>query len=357
MKSYSRSFACQAVLTLSVLGCVLLASASLGCGGNTDAPGRSTASATSGVPTPSGATSGQAPTAAAVPTVPSGAASSETGQSLPSAIGSADAIESGPPWFGLPPQKKDEVAKVINPKDETPYSGNTGTVHGRITIKGDPPPDSLSSDGKPLHFPDECTDASRMYQKLFRVGAKGAVADAMVAVTEYEGFAPAKVRSQHTTLKKCALTTRTVVVSYGQRIEVSNKDADLTYMPYLDGAPFRALMVAIPKGKPIKLYPMVPGHYLLRDQLQRPYLLADVFVVPYATFDVTAIDGRYEIRNVPVGKAKIDAFLPAINKSEGKEIVVKAGDNVIDLQLAYDQKKDSPVPVPAPFWGDRGGPK
>ena len=77
----------------------------------------------------------------------------------------------------------------------------------------------------------------------------------------------------------------------------------------------------------------------------------------FRSFDVTAIDGRYEIRNVPVGKAKIDAFLPVINKSEGKAIEVKEGVNVIDLELTYDQKKDAPIPVPQPLWGDRDGPK
>ena len=332
---------------------VALALGWVGCGSsgaNPDAGARSSIGASSSAKPPS---SGQAsPSSTAT-----SSANPEPGQPLASGISSADATEFGPPWFGLPSQKKDDVAKVINPKDETPYSGKTGTIRGRITIKGDPPPGALSPEGKPFHFPDECSDAVSKYQKLFRVGEKGALADAMVAVTEYDGFVPAKDRAQHTTLRKCALTTRTVVASFGQRIEVSNKDTNATYMPYLDGAPFRALMVAIPMGKPIKLYPMVPGHYLLRDQLQRPFLIADVFVVPYATFDVTAIDGRYEIRNVPVGKAKIDAFLPVINKSEGKAIEVKEGVNVIDLELTYDQKKDAPIPVPQPLWGDRDGPK
>jgi hypothetical protein len=300
----------------------------------------------------SGAPSTSGPSAAS----PAGSDAPPSPSSLPSEISSAEVTETGPPWFGLPPRMKDPVAKAIDPKDETPYSGKTGTVRGHITIKGDAPPDALSSIGKPWTFPPACSDAADVFGKLFRKGKKGELADAMVAVTEYSGFVPPKARMKSVEIRKCALGSRTIVATFGQRIEVSNKDADLTYMPYLDGAPFRALMVAIPGGKPIKLYPMQPGHYLLRDQLQRPFLIGDVFVLPYATFDVTRTDGRYEVAGVPVGKARIDAFLPVINKSVGKDIEVKEGDNLVDLELTYDAKTDKPVPIPEPIWGDRPAP-
>lgn len=300
-----------------------------------------------------GATSGTSSGSTAPSQASSTASPSESAHGLPSEISSADVTESGPPWFGLPPQKKDEVAKTIDPKDETPYSGKTATVRGHITIKGAAPPDALAANGKPHEFPKECTDAPDLYGKLFRKGAHGELADAMVAITEYEGFVPPKARARSLEIRNCALNTRTIVATFGQRIEVSNKDTELTYMPYLDGAPFRALMVAVPRGKPIKLYPMQPGHYLLRDQLKRPFLIADVFVLPYATFDVTRTDGRYEIQGVPVGKVRIDAFLPSIDKSVGKEIEIKEGENVVDLELSYDPKTDKPVVVPEPIWGDR----
>lgn len=337
----------SAARTLGVLAMALVAAQ--GCGSGASGPSGTGAPSASGAAAPST----PSPTATAPTTASSAAA---TGTALPSEIGSADAVELGPPWFGIPDHKKDEVAKAINPKDETPYAGKTGTVRGHITIRGDAPPAASGPGGKPLVFPSECSSAADVYGKLFRKGPKGELADAMVAITEYAGFVPPKQRMKSLEIRTCAFNTRTVVATYGQRIEVSNKDTSLTYMPYLDGAPFRALMVAIPGGKPIKLYPMQPGHYLLRDEMKRPFLLADVFVLPYATFDVSRTDGRYEIAGVPVGKVRIDAFLPVIDKSVGKEIEVKEGDNVIDLELTYDAKTDKAVPVPEPVWGDRKAP-
>jgi hypothetical protein len=118
--------------------------------------------------------------------------------------------------------------------------------------------------------------------------------------------------------------------------------------------PFRAAMVAVPGGKPIKLYPTEPGHYLIRDMMNRPFLLADVFVVPYATTAVTGLDGQFEIKNVPVGTVAVDAMLPVINKSVRKKpFEVHEGDNVLNLELHYDKDKDQAVPVPSAIWGDR----
>lgn len=305
---------------------------------------------------------GCGPGAAPQPASTGSAASNTAGSGAPTAsqtaLASASAnpeenVDSGPPWFGLQARFKDEVAKVVNPNDETPYTGKTGTVKGKITLKGDAPPDALDPAGSAFVFPDECKNAPDLYKKLFRVGKDGALADAMVAVTEYKGFVPARERMKKVSIHRCAMSTKTIVATFGQRIEVSNSDGDLQYMPYLDGSPIRAMMVAMPKGKPIKLFPQKPGHYLVRDEMNRPFLIADAFVLPYATFDVTVSDGTYEIRGVPVGKVKVDAFLPVIDKSVGKEIEVKEGDNVVDLTLQYSAAKDKPVSVPAPIWGDR----
>jgi len=88
--------------------------------------------------------------------------------------------------------------------------------------------------------------------------------------------------------------------------------------------------------------------------MNRPYLVSDVYVVPYATTDVTDLDGQYSIPNVPVGLVHVDALLPVIDKTaSAKGVEVHEGENVVDLELTYDAKTDKPVPVPAPIWGDR----
>ena len=232
------------------------------------------------------------------------------------------------------PVDLEKVSAEVNPKKEPAYNGPTGTLKGTIRIEGDAPPDI------PVKLTKGCGEAAATYGKLFRVGVGGALADAMVAVTGYQGFVPAKEEALTFTIHGCALETKTIVATYGQRIDVTNKDTLESYMPYLNGAESRAVMVAVPGGVPVKLYPHAVGHYQLGDQLPSN-LFAEVFVLKYATHAVSGLDGRYEIKGIPVGKVHVDAYLPSINRSVGQVFEVKEGDNTVDLTLKYDLKAEA----------------
>lgn len=256
----------------------------------------------------------------------------------------------------VPPEK---VAEVVNPKKEAPYSGPTGTLTGTIRIKGDAAPMDSAT------FPPECDEAAAMYAPLFRTGKDQALADVLVAVTGYEGYVPAKEEAVKLTLRGCAISQRTVVATFGQRIEVANIDKTATYMPYLDGAPFRVVMVAIPGGDPVKMYPQEPGHYMIRDQMGKLFMTSDVYALKYATHAVTGLDGRYEIAGIPVGKVKVNAFLPAADLTSDQEIEIKAGENNADITLEFDlkkyeerranaAKKITPKPLPSGEIGPKG---
>jgi hypothetical protein len=315
-------------------GLLVVGAGALGCKGPSSdatgaAPAGSGAPATTGV-APQGAPSGQAP--AVVTTDPNGVVVAV-------------------------PVPAEKVAKVVNPKGEKAYKGPTGTLKGVVRIKGDP--------SVPIEyaFPPGCGEAAATHGKLFRTGQDGTLADVMVAVTGYEGFVPPREPAEKTTIHGCALQKRTMAVAYGQRIEVSNLDRSESYMPYLDGAPFRAVLVAMPGGDSVKFYPQEPGHYLIRDQLPKPYLTADVYVVAYATHDVTGLDGQFEIPDIPVGKVKASAFLPAIDKVSEQQIEIKAGENTLDFVLEFsreeyqkkiDASKKPPAVAPAPTIGPKG---
>lgn len=272
----------------------------------------------------------------------------------PSASGAASAAPTAPPpiatataapsasvdTHGIPigiPYPATKILAVVNPRGAAPYKGPTGTLKGTIRMEGDEAPTVTG-----LKIPSKCGEASATYGKIFRVGLGKALADALVAVTGFNGIVPADGEVVKMTIHGCALARRTIAATYGQRIEIANLDPGQQYMPYLDGAAADAILVAVYDGSPVKLYPGESGHYLVRDMMPNPFLTADVFVLPYATHDVTGLDGQYEIKNIPVGKVKVNAFLPVLLRkaAEEKLFEIKPGENKLDFTLKFDLKKD-----------------
>jgi hypothetical protein len=258
------------------------------------------------------------------------AAPNSTSSAAPSASAPAAPFAIGIP---LPAAN---IAKVVNPNNAEPYKGPTATLRGAVRIKGDPPPTTN------LTFPaDKCGEAAATYGKLFRVGLEGAAADVLVTVLGYKQFVPAREEAKKITIHGCAFNRRTVAMTFGQRLEVANIDQIESYMPYLDGAPRRATMVAVPRGAPVKLSPLEGNaHYMLRDEMAKPFLTSDVFVLNFSTHDVTALDGQYEIQGIPVGKVNVTAFLPAIDNEVEQSLELKEGLNTLDLEIVYPKKKE-----------------
>jgi hypothetical protein len=318
------------------LGLGALVLALTACGNNASSDGTAPTSASSV------AAASASPSASALP--------------VPTASAAAPAPSASVDTHGIPigvPFPAAAIVKTLNPKGVAPYSGPTGTLKGTVHVAGDAPP---SVPG--LKIKTKCSEAAAAYGKLFRVGLDKTLADVLVAVTGYEGIVPAASDTVKLTIHGCALSRRTVAAAYGQRIEISNLDPLEAFMPYLDGAPTESILVAFPGGPPIKLYPQQPGHYLIRDQLPNTYFTADVFVLAYATHDVTGLDGQYEIKNIPVGKVKVNAFLPVLARrpAEEKAIEIKEGENKLDFTIKFDLKTDmanvattsSATPAPPP---------
>lgn len=231
------------------------------------------------------------------------------------------------------------VDDSVNPKKLPPYSGPTGAVEGVIHFSGEKPTEA------PLQVPETCTGAAEMYGKSFREGPGRAAADALVAVTGYDGYVPAPGPNVRVEMEGCAYDRRTVAVTYGQRIEMLNDDGKSSYMPLLIGENAPAHMVAVPHGDPVKLYPSRVGHYLLGDEMNRPWMRADVYVLKYATFAVTGLDGRFKIEGIPVGKVKVSAdvpwIVPAIDKTV--DATVEAGKTTrVDFTLEVHKTPAAP---------------
>lgn len=236
----------------------------------------------------------------------------------------------------------EEIQRTNNPKGDKPYVGPTATLKGTVRVKGDPAPTMSVS------IPRGCGAAAATYGKLFRVGQDDTLADVLVAVAGYPAYVPARQPFQSISIAECAYSSRTIALTFGQYLKIENQDNRKSYLPVLVGARLPAKLVATPKGS-VKLFAPKPGRYLLTDEIGNTHMKADVFVLKYATFDVTGLDGRYEIKDIPVGKVQVNALLPAARwKTTKQEIELKQGDNSLDLTVEFDASKDAP--------GDGGAP-
>jgi hypothetical protein len=236
------------------------------------------------------------------------------------------------PPVGIPldPEK---VAKVLNPRNQKPYAGPTGSVEGIVHLKQEKGANILDMPGdKP---PVRCGEALEMYGKAIRVGASGTLADAIVGVTGYKEFLPAKKEQRLVRIHGCSYESRNITMTFGQRLEVANTDNDV-YLPHLIGARNVALMMAIPRANPVKIYPPLPGRYVLVDDLKHPWMKANVLVLKFSTHTVTGISGRYKIDGLPPGKMKVGMQHPSIKGDIVKDVVITANHTTtVDFELPY----------------------
>jgi len=214
------------------------------------------------------------------------------------------------------------VAAMVNPDTLPGYAGPTGSVEGTITVTGDAAP------ATPADF-SRCEDAEKVWGHSFREGPKGPngarpLADAIVVVTGYKGFyLPEAKEAKEIRVESCAYTTRTLTLTFGQRLEVKNFSKDF-WTPMLEPGPNLVLMMATPNGDPAKIYPKKPGHYLLLDR-DRKYAVVDVYAFLHPLHAVSALTGYYRIDGVPVGKLRVSSTHPQIGSNAEADVTVAAG--------------------------------
>jgi hypothetical protein len=252
-----------------------------------------------------------------------------------------------PNALAMPPEN---IEAVVNPNHIVRYEGPTASVEGTVYVSGPDAPDLPQLDVK------SCPAALDTYGKLFRAGPPEAsgrrpVADAVVVVTAYAEFIPAKSDAVRVTIgANCAYPTRTITMTFGQRLEVVN-ESKIAFAPTLTGSGPRAVfMVAPPSaaGDPVKLYPQRPGHFLLGDAIQ-PFVREAVLVLRQPLHAVTDLAGHYRIDGIPTGKLKVGTQLEAIGAESQRDIDVHA--NVVekvDFVLSYSPGSPAPPGAPPP---------
>jgi hypothetical protein len=262
------------------------------------------------------------------------AGSAPSAKPAPSASAAPSVFKPAAPVASGLPGAQIAVSMTVNPENEPVYAGPTGSVRGLVTVSGDRAP---VASAHLAQIKGNCPEARDTYGHVFREGMMRSLADVLVAVTDYSGYVPAVNAKQTVSARGCAFSTRTVVLTFGQALDVVSKDRE-GYAPNLLGSHMQAQLLALPGGVPSTLYPPQPGHYILTDDI-KVFMLADVFVVKYATYDVTSLDGRYEIKGIPVGKARLNALLPGTQLALDKEVEIKAGEPLdLPLELHFDAK-------------------
>ena len=238
------------------------------------------------------------------------------------------------------------VAALVNPDHLPEYKGPTGSVEGTITVTGDPAP------ATPGDF-SRCPDAEKTWGHAFREGPPGPggarlLADAMVVVTGYKGFyVPETQEAKEIRIEGCGFTTRTLTMTFGERLEVKNLSKDF-WTPVLDPGPNLVLMMATPGGDPAKIYPKKPGHYVLSDR-DRKYAKVDVYAFLHPLHTASSPTGFYRIDGVPVGKLRVSTTHSQIDSNAEADVTIAAGVVLkVDLVLKNVNKEaGAPLPVDA----------
>ncbi len=260
----------------------------------------------------------------------------------PTATGTASAASaasapSSPASFPVP---RASVEAVLNPEQLPAYTGPTGSVEGTITVTGPAAPD-VPVDVK------KCPAALDTYGKLFREGTPDApggprwLADAVVVAVGYSGFyVPDRNDAVHVRITpSCAYPSRTIAVTYGQRLEVSNQSKVL-FAPFIQQSTAAAVMMAPPleNGDPVKIYPEKAGYFTLADRMV-PYVHEDLYVFRHPLHAVSDTTGHYRIDGLPLGKLQIGAHHPAFDAdATGPVEVVPGVVQRVDLTLTYKPK-------------------
>jgi len=235
-----------------------------------------------------------------------------------------------------PPEKfplGDEVLqKILNPSAATEYTGPTGVVEGTITVKGDPPAMKTFQT-----LPKECEPAKAIYAPAYRAGPKAELADALIGVRTWTGYVRPTKDDKVVTIKNCSIESTVIDLSLGQRLMIGNADA----MPYMPQTAQKQIVrrLALKDMTPVPIIHTSPGAYgltWLAGALPGSDVpTVTVFVIPNALHTVTALDGKYRITGIPVGKAHISASHLGMDEA-GKDVTIEAGKELkLDLVLTY----------------------
>jgi hypothetical protein len=231
-----------------------------------------------------------------------------------------------------PIEVRQRASKLLNPEGKAYYRGPFGQLRGVVSLRGDAPPPDERLARVPV---GKCFGAHKQLKAAFNVGPNAELADALVAVTGYAGQLEIPSEARVVDATDCAFARRTVAVMFGQELLVKNHGPS-AISPQLAGSQ-SVIRFAVPGGHPVPLFPPSPGRFVLLDR-SHDFSSADVFALAYPTADVTDEQGRFSIKDIPVGEVTVNAYLPATGDTVEKKVTIVAGETQeVALELSFQR--------------------
>jgi len=187
------------------------------------------------------------------------------------------------------------------------------------------------------------------YQRFYVKNAKqGQLAEAVVVLTPVKRQrvkAPHPPQTVTIDQKNFQFTPETVAIQTGDRVKFLNNDKEVHNVKSYH--PLHSFNVSMPSGgEHIETFEKA-------GNLKRPYQIgcvyhssmrAWIFVFDHPNFQVTKTDGRFELKNIPPGKYKLEMVHPAGELNWSQDIEVKTGETeTLDIKVSPDDvtEKDS----------------
>jgi plastocyanin len=215
-------------------------------------------------------------------------------------------------------------------------------ITGTVTLKGAPP---AEKDITPLKEDATCGKFHSEMPKtrFYVVGANGELADVVVMLKGISGKSTGAAAAPVVMDQKgCEYIPQIIAVQTGQKIVVKNSDPllhNIHAIPTVTGNA-EENKAQMPGGADLSFSFDKPELFLKFKCDVHPWMFAWVTVVDHPYFAATDKDGKFTIKDVPVGKYTVVALhRKAAPTGVEKEVEVKDGSATVDFTLEIPAAK------------------
>jgi plastocyanin len=209
----------------------------------------------------------------------------------------------------------------------------TGAISGTVTLEGSPPV-SKPIDMSAEPYCDKLNPAPVFPQQVV-TGKGGTLANVVVYIKDFpaEYIVDAPPAAATLSQRGCIYDPHVVALRVGETLEIKNEDQathNILAMPTQNPRWNRS---ETPGAPPIEETFAVPELAIPLRCNVHPWMKSYVFVFSHPYFAVTGQSGQYELRNVPAGIYKVDAWQEKYGAQETTITVAPQKSNVTNFKF------------------------